>query len=461
MTNRINNKLEVLKNDLKDSIPISDAFERYFYPVKRKGNSAEALCPFHNDKQYGNFYISDSKSIYKCFGCGEYGDIIRLVQKAYGCSFTEAIWTLAKDYNFITEEEFNNQNIKFDSEYKLQKELLTEKKSKNNSLVLANLADENTIALIYEMFAELSPLKKEDREYLIQTRNIDERRLDEDYFTMPYCTANFMKKLISKLEEHGLSENDLIGVPGFYLSEDNKPVFRGYKGIGIKIKNPEGTRIQIRLKKPFINKANKSQRYIWFSSQYKYMGCSSGSPVDVLYPSIDKKDIKLVAFLTEGKFKSEKINQHFDSVSLSMQGITSWKNKIRPQIEYIQKDLGIKGIFICYDADMSSNLQVYYQCKEMVKKELDMFHKNNIFMVTWDASKGKGIDDLIDNGYKDEVKKIEFYKYEKIYDEFLSQYSRNNKGEMLDDKGEVVNKDEVYKRYMEEVFPKIVELNEK
>ena len=76
-------------------------------------------------------------------------------------------------------------------------------------------------------------------------------------------------------------------------------------------------------------------------------------------------------------------------------------------------------------------------------------------MVTWDANKGKGIDDLIANGYKDTVKKIEFYKYEKIYDEFLSKFDKNQQGELLNKEGNIISKEELYSEYMENVFPNI------
>lgn len=449
------NKIDILKSDLKDTLSISDVFEKYFYPVKRKGNSSEALCPFHNDKEYGNFYLNESKGFYKCFNCGAKGDIFSLLQNGFGYDFMESMWVLARDYNFVTQEEFDNQNVNFDNDYRIKKKEMKNKKGAKNNIKLADLADENIIALVYEIFSELSPLSDEDRDYLINFRKIDKNRIEEDYFTMPYCSSAFMKKFITKLEEHGLNENDLIGVPGFYLSEKNTVLFNGYKGIGIKIKNSRKTRVQIRLPKPFLNKAKKPQRYIWFSSQFKNMGCSSESPVDVLYPLIDKSEIKAVIFLTEGKFKSEKINEHFNSISLSIQGVTSWKDKIKPEIINIQKDVCIKGVFICYDADMSSNIQIYNQCKEMVKEELNIFHKNNIFMVTWDASLGKGIDDLIDNGNKDKVKKIKFYEYEEIYDEFINSYDKNNNGEMLYEDGKIMDKEDIYREYMTHVFSKI------
>lgn len=456
MANKFNrNTLDILKDDLKDSLSISDVFERYFYPVNKKGTYSEALCPFHNDKNYGNFYINETNGFYKCFNCGAKGDIFSLLTDGFGYDFREAVWVLARDYGVVTDDEFEKQSINFNDRYTINKMELMKNKMANTSTKMSKLADENIIALVYEIFADLSPLTKEDKNYLINIRKIDKNRVENDYFTMPYCTVKFMKKFISKLEEHGLNKESLIGVPGFYISENNEPMFYGYGGIGIKIKNSTCTRIQIRLYKPFVNKSKKTQRYIWFSSKNKYKGCTPGSPIDVLYPSIKKEDIKAVVFLTEGKFKSEKINKYYNSISLSIQGVTSWKDKIKPEILHLKNDVCIKGIFICYDADMSSNIQVYFQCKEMVKKELDMFHKDNIFMVTWDMALGKGIDDLIDNGYKDMVKKIEFYKYESIYDKFLSQYKINNKGEILNKNGKVVDKEEFYIKYMNDVFSKI------
>jgi hypothetical protein len=106
---------------------------------------------------------------------------------------------------------------------------------------------------------------------------------------------------------------------------------------------------------------------------------------------------------------------------------------------------------------MAVNMQVYNQCKLMVENELSsLFPPQRIYMVSWDISKGKGIDDLIDNGYKDSVKKAEFPRFVELFENFLSKYPKNDKGELIDENTkEVLSKDVLYDSYMKEVFPKL------
>ena len=451
-----------LKDDMKASLTVSEVFERYYYPLRKiRADLYTAICPYHSDKNDGNFHISNSKNIYKCFGCGESGDIISLVKNRFDCNFVDAVYILARDYGYISEADFDKRNVNFDENYEIIKKEKLAKKMEKIESIEAELASQDIIEKVYTIFSDLSPLSKSDYEYLKTTRGLGDERIKATYFTMPYCTQGFMRKLGNKLREIGLTEEDLIGVPGFYFDEEKgKIAFIGAKGIGIKVKNYDGriNRIQIRLTKPKIDKkTGKQLRYSWFSSAKKNLGCGSGSPVDISYPNIAYEDMKAVAFITEGKFKSEKINQVFDSVSISVQGITSWKDKILPEIKGISEKVNLKGVFLCYDADMSVNPQVYHQCKLMVENELgDYFPSEKIFMVTWDASLGKGIDDLIDNGNKNAVKKIPFTKYVEIFDKFLSEYEKNDKNEIINSKTkEVMDKDSLYEDYMKKVFPHI------
>lgn len=59
-------------------------------PLRRAGKDYRALCPFHEEKT-PSFYVVPSKGFYKCFGCGESGDVFSFVMKRVGLDFTEAV----------------------------------------------------------------------------------------------------------------------------------------------------------------------------------------------------------------------------------------------------------------------------------------------------------------------------------------------------------------------------------
>lgn len=62
--------------------------------LKRVGSNYQALCPFHSEKS-PSFYVSDTMQRYKCFGCGETGDVFTFLEKFDGMTFGEALRHLA------------------------------------------------------------------------------------------------------------------------------------------------------------------------------------------------------------------------------------------------------------------------------------------------------------------------------------------------------------------------------
>ncbi|MEJ2184539.1 MAG: DNA primase [Gemmatimonadota bacterium] len=63
-------------------------------PLKRAGKDFKGLCPFHQEKT-PSFYVVPAKGFYKCFGCGESGDVFSFLMKHQGLGFQEAVETLA------------------------------------------------------------------------------------------------------------------------------------------------------------------------------------------------------------------------------------------------------------------------------------------------------------------------------------------------------------------------------
>ncbi len=79
---------------IKEETDIVDVVRRYV-TLHAAGSAFKALCPFHREKG-PSFHVNPSRQIYKCFGCGEGGDVISFLMKVEGLSFPEAVETLAR-----------------------------------------------------------------------------------------------------------------------------------------------------------------------------------------------------------------------------------------------------------------------------------------------------------------------------------------------------------------------------
>jgi DNA primase len=75
-----------------------------YVQLKRKGTTHTACCPFHNEKS-PSFYVTPAKGIFKCFGCGKAGDVVRFVMEIDGISYPEALRHLAKKYGIEIQDE--------------------------------------------------------------------------------------------------------------------------------------------------------------------------------------------------------------------------------------------------------------------------------------------------------------------------------------------------------------------
>ena len=79
--------------EVKNANDIVDVVSQYV-TLKRSGRNYFGLCPFHKEKS-PSFSVSQDKQIFRCFGCGEGGNVIRFIQKINGLDFREAIESLA------------------------------------------------------------------------------------------------------------------------------------------------------------------------------------------------------------------------------------------------------------------------------------------------------------------------------------------------------------------------------
>lgn len=77
--------------------------------LKKSGRNFTGLCPFHNEKS-PSFSVSQEKQIYKCFGCGEAGNVISFVMKDRNMAFLDAVKYLADRANISLGIESKEKN---------------------------------------------------------------------------------------------------------------------------------------------------------------------------------------------------------------------------------------------------------------------------------------------------------------------------------------------------------------
>lgn len=75
--------------------------------LKPSGKYLIGLCPFHHEKT-PSFTVTPEKQIYKCFGCGEAGNVINFVMKIKNLPYQDALIYLAERANI---------DIKYESEH--------------------------------------------------------------------------------------------------------------------------------------------------------------------------------------------------------------------------------------------------------------------------------------------------------------------------------------------------------
>ena len=80
-------KIEEVVDDFKD------------VKLRKKGVRYQGICPFHDDKDYGNFIVYPKDNCYRCFKCDAKGGVVDFLMAHERLSYPDAIRWLGKKYN--------------------------------------------------------------------------------------------------------------------------------------------------------------------------------------------------------------------------------------------------------------------------------------------------------------------------------------------------------------------------
>ncbi len=82
-----------LIDQIRQANDIVEVVQSYI-PLKRVGSNWQGICPFHNDTR-PSLSVSQPKQIFKCFACGQAGNVFTFVQEYEKLSFIESVKKLA------------------------------------------------------------------------------------------------------------------------------------------------------------------------------------------------------------------------------------------------------------------------------------------------------------------------------------------------------------------------------
>lgn len=106
-----------LINELRNKLDIVEVISSYI-PLTKRGRNYFGLCPFHDDHT-PSLSVSGEKQIYKCFVCGESGNVFNFVMNYEHISFKEAITSLAKSVGMDLGIEVKSENNKYSKYYEI------------------------------------------------------------------------------------------------------------------------------------------------------------------------------------------------------------------------------------------------------------------------------------------------------------------------------------------------------
>ena len=178
------NDIKDIVEEVKNRCDIANVISEYM-PIKQSGSNYKGLCPFHGEKT-PSFHISSSKQIYKCFGCGEGGDVINFVMKMENLDFIDAVKLLA-----------NKCGIEINTNMNEEDKLRMEKSKKYQDIHLE-------AARFY--FANLLKGKNPGYDYL-RKRGLDDKTIKK--FGLGYSQKSW-NELMNYLLSKGYDKQDLV-----------------------------------------------------------------------------------------------------------------------------------------------------------------------------------------------------------------------------------------------------------
>lgn len=197
------NDIKYIMEEIKSRCDIANIISSYIN-IKPSGANYKGLCPFHGEKT-PSFYINTSKQIYKCFGCGEGGDVINFIMRIENLDFMDAVKLLANRCGIEI-----NTNVDESTKEKIAKS----KKFQDIHVEAARF-----------YFSNLIKSKNPGYEYL-RKRGLDDKIIKR--FGLGYSQDSW-DSLMIYLKSIGYNDEDLIECGLFGYKNETKKIYDKFR----------------------------------------------------------------------------------------------------------------------------------------------------------------------------------------------------------------------------------------
>ncbi len=190
--------------EVKSRVNIADVVSDYLALRPAGVGSLKGLCPFHDEKS-PSFTVKPNDGFYKCFGCGEGGDVYKFLQNLDHISFYEAVEKLAGRVGYtLTYEEGGGP-------------------SPDHGLKNRILEANNAAALFYQSQI-MSDAADTGREFL-KSRGFDKAAAER--FSIGFAPKAW-SELYTHLKSLGFSDDELIAAA--LVTKGDKGIYDKFRG---------------------------------------------------------------------------------------------------------------------------------------------------------------------------------------------------------------------------------------
>ena len=190
--------------EVKSRVNIADVVSDYLALKPAGVGSLKGLCPFHDEKS-PSFTVKPNDGFYKCFGCGEGGDVYKFLQQLDHISFYEAVEKLAARVGFVlTYEEGAGP-------------------SPDHGLKNRILEANNATALFYQ--SQLMSDGAETGRDFLKSRGFDKAAAER--FSIGFAPKAWAE-LFNHLKSLGFSEDELISAA--LVTKGDKGIYDKFRG---------------------------------------------------------------------------------------------------------------------------------------------------------------------------------------------------------------------------------------